>query len=241
MITTVPKARLGHFENEWLNSRFHFDFAGVRAPMGNHFGPLRVWNDDTIRAGTGFDMHGHRDMEIITYVRRGAISHEDSLGNAGRTEAGDVQVMSAGTGITHAEFNRETIDTELFQIWVEPDRIGLKPRWAAGQFPKDDRAGRLVALASGQTEQPDALRIHQDATLYGALLPAGAKLRHDLPAGRIAYLVPAAGSVTVNGKHVESHDGAAIHAEPVLEIAAEAAAEILLFDLPAAPDRPGRA
>jgi len=231
MIHLVPRKSLGHFQNEWLDSHFHFHFAGVPAPMGNHFGPLRVWNDDNIRAGTGFDMHGHRDMEIITYVRQGAISHEDSLGNSGRTEAGDVQVMSAGTGITHAEFNREAVDTELFQIWIEPDRQGLKPRWEMARFPKSDRAGRLVPLASGQPGIGGALKIHQNATLYGALLPAGAKLRQPLGKGRGAYLVPASGSVTVNGTAVETRGGAAAVEEEMLEIAATETAELLLFDV----------
>jgi len=232
MLHPVPFKDLGRFELDWLDSRFHFFFSGVPAPMGQAFGPLRVWNDDLIRAGTGFDMHGHRDMEIITYVRRGAISHKDSLGNAGRTEAGDVQVMSAGTGIMHAEYNREAIDTELYQIWVEPNRRGLKPRWDAAKFPKADRAGKLVPLASGEASVKDALVIHQDATLYGATLPAGATLTHVLKPGRRAYLVPASGSVTVNGSKVETRAGLAIVEEPKIEIAANETSEILLFDLP---------
>ena len=232
MMHPVPFDKLGRFQLDWLDSRFHFFFSGVPAPMGHAFGPLRVWNDDVIRAGTGFDMHGHRDMEIITYVRRGAISHRDSLGNAGRTEAGDVQVMSAGTGITHAEHNRETIDTELFQIWVEPDRRGLKPRWETARCPQGDRAGKLVPLASGEAGVPGALGIHQNATLYGATLPAGATLTHLLKPGRRAYLVPGSGAVTVNGMKLETRAGLAIVDEATIEIAAAEASEILLFDLP---------
>jgi redox-sensitive bicupin YhaK (pirin superfamily) len=232
MIHHVPYKTLGHFQLDWLDSRFHFFFSGVPAPMGHGFGPLRVWNDDLIRAGTGFDMHGHRDMEIITYVRRGAISHRDSLGNSGRTEAGDVQVMSAGTGIMHAEFNLEPEDTELFQIWVEPNRQGLKPRWETARFPKGDRAGQLVALASGQADVADALTIHQDATLYGASLPAGAELVHVLKPGRRAYLVPSAGSLTVNGVKVGTREGFAAADVPELKIATAEPAELLLFDLP---------
>jgi redox-sensitive bicupin YhaK (pirin superfamily) len=232
MLHQVPFDKLGRFQLDWLDSRFHFFFSGVPAPMGQAFGPLRVWNDDVIRAGTGFDMHGHRDMEIITYVRRGAISHRDSLGNAGRTDAGDVQVMSAGTGITHAEQNLEKVDTELFQIWVEPDRRGLKPHWETASFPKGDRAGKLVPLASGEPAITGALTIHQNATLYGATLPAGATLTHVLKPGRRVYLVPASGSVTVNGTRLETRSGLAIVEEPKLEIAATETSEILLFDLP---------
>ncbi len=233
MIKVIPKTALGRFDNEWLHSRFHFSFSGVAAPMGSRFGALRVWNDDLIRAGTGFPQHGHRDMEIITYVRHGAISHADSLGNEGRTEAGSVQVMSAGTGIQHAEWNRESVDTELFQIWVEPDRGGLTPRWATADFPRGDRAGRLVPLASGEKGVEGALAIHQNATLYGAQLEAGTRLRHELAPGRVAYLVPAEGRIKVGDQAAGARDGVAILGEKTFEIAVEEAAELLLFDLPA--------
>lgn len=232
MIQIIPKSRLGRFENDWLNSRFHFHFAGVAAPLGGAFGPLRVWNDDEIRAGTGFDMHGHRDMEIITYVRKGAISHRDSLGNEGKTAAGDVQVMSAGTGIMHAEFNLEPELTELFQIWVEPNRRGLPPRWEQAAFPRADRSGRLVPLASGEGHVQGALRIHQDATLYGAFLKAGDEIGHDLRPGRRAYLVVAAGRVMVDQKEVGTRDGVAIAEQPTISVRAIEQAEILMFDLP---------
>lgn len=234
MIRVIPKASLGRFNLGWLDSRFHFNFSGVAAPMGGGFGRLRVWNDDLIRAGTGFPEHGHRDMEIITYVRRGAISHADSLGNEGRTEAGSVQVMSAGTGIEHAEWNREAIDTELFQIWVEPDRFGLKPRWATAEFPRGERAGRLVALASGEKGIAGAtLAIHQDATLYGAELAAGLSVSHQLRPGRVAYLVAAEGALKVNGAKVACRDGVAIRDEEKIGIEVTEKAELLLFDLPA--------
>jgi len=228
--------RLGRYGADWLDSRFHFNFSGVAAPMGFGFGPLRVWNDDTIKPHSGFPMHGHRDMEIITYVRRGAITHEDNLGNRGRTPAGDVQVMSAGTGIMHAEWNEENEPTHLFQIWVEPREANLKPRWAQAQFPRDDRAGKLVPLASGEASireaNPEALLIHQDATLFGAMLKAGNSLRHDLPEGRIAYLVLADGDATVNGEALKTRDGAAVFHTDALDIVTKNGAEILLFDLP---------
>ncbi len=237
MNVAIPFDRLGRFGNDWLDSRFHFNFSGVAAPMGFAYGPLRVWNDDHIKPQSGFPMHGHRDMEIITYVRRGAITHEDSLGNRGRTPAGDVQVMSAGTGIMHAEWNEENEPTHLFQIWVEPRQGGLKPRWAQAQFPKGDRAGRLVPLASGEQAvrdaSPETLLIHQDATLYGALLAQGDTVTHSLPEGRIAYVVVADGTATVNGTTLGTRDGMAVFKVESAEILAEEAAEILLFDLPA--------
>jgi redox-sensitive bicupin YhaK (pirin superfamily) len=237
MTVAIPFDRLGRSGTDWLDSRFHFNFAGVAAPMGFAFGPLRVWNDDQIKAHSGFPMHGHRDMEIITYVRRGAISHEDSLGNRGRTPAGDVQVMTAGTGIMHAEWNEENEPTHLFQIWVEPRKGGLKPRWAQAQFPKGDRAGKLVPLASGEEEvraaNPETLLINQDATLYGALLAKGDSLTHSLPEGRIAYVVVADGTATVNGKPLNTRDGMAVFKTDKAEIVVDDAAELLLFDLPA--------
>jgi len=236
MLHPVPFDNLGRFGNDWLESRFHFNFSGVAAPMGFGFGPLRVWNDDWIKPKTGFPMHGHRDMEIITYVRQGAISHEDSLGNRGRTPAGDVQVMSAGTGIMHAEWNEESESTHLFQIWVEPRSAGLKPRWEQAQFPKGDRAGRLVPLASGEKAvreaSPETLLIHQDATLYGALLQAGGSISHPLGENRIAYVVVADGSVRLNGAPLKTRDGVAVFKEDTATIVADGTAEILLFDLP---------
>ena len=132
---------LGRFQNDWLSARYHFSFANYYDPAQMGVGALRVWNDDTIRPGTGFDLHGHRDMEIITYVRAGAITHQDHLGNKGRTEAGDVQVMSAGKGIMHSEFNQEEEPTQIFQIWIEPAVQGVEPRWEARAFPKAERAG----------------------------------------------------------------------------------------------------
>ncbi|WP_341895851.1 pirin family protein [Ferrovibrio terrae] len=242
MIHLVPFDDLGRMNVDWLNSRFHFNFSGVEAPMGYGFGPLRVWNDDEIAPHSGFPMHGHRDMEIITYVTKGAISHEDSLGNKGRTPAGDVQVMSAGTGIMHSEYNAEDELTHLFQIWIQPRQAKLKPRWDQAQFPKADRANKLVPLASGEepvlSANPGTLLIHQDATLFGALIEKGQSATYEQKADRMAYLVVADGSVTVDGQQVATRAGAALVGDGKIEITATDGAEILLFDLPRPTGRP---
>jgi len=236
MIDIQTFDQLGRFDNDWLSARYHFSFANYRNPARMGFGPLLVWNDDTIQPGRGFDRHGHRDMEIITYVRDGAISHEDHLGNKGRTEAGDVQVMSAGSGIMHAEFNHEAEPTCIFQIWIEPSRTGVAPRWEKRQFPKGDRSGALVALASGRAGEPDgpegALPIHQDAAILGATLDAGQRVTHSLAGGRNAYLVVARGAVEINGIAAAERDGVTISGEPEITIAAVEDSEILLADLP---------
>jgi hypothetical protein len=234
MIRVIPFASLGHADHGWLDARHHFSFADYYDPDRMGFGPLRVWNDDTIRPGTGFGMHPHRDMEIVTYVREGAITHKDHLGNEGRTEAGDVQVMSAGKGIVHGEWNREDTPTTLFQIWIVPHTRGVRPRWEQRRFPKADRAGQLVPLASGRAEDQaqGALAIHQDATLYGATLEPGQTVEHALGPGRRGYLVVAKGAVTVNGTPVGERDGATIAETDRVRISADARAELLLADLP---------
>ena len=232
MMQHRPFASLGRFDNEWLSARYHFDFANYRGAPRRHVGPLIVWNDDQIRPGTGFDPHSHRDMEIITYVRRGAITHKDGLGNEGRTGAGDVQVMSAGAGIVHSEFNLESVPTLLFQIWVFPRERGIKPRWKTAQFPQVDRGGRLVPLASGQSGVSGALAIDQDATLYGAHLSAGQELSHPLPNGRCAYLVNASGRIDVDQLALGPRDGLIIEDERRIQVRATEDSEILLFDLP---------
>jgi redox-sensitive bicupin YhaK (pirin superfamily) len=186
MIEVRPFESLGRYENDWLSARYHFSFGDYRDPARMGLGPLLVWNDDTIEPGRGFDMHGHRDMEIITYVRRGAITHQDHLGNQGRTEAGDVQVMSAGKGILHAEYNHETEPTQLFQIWIRPQVNRVAPRWEQRRFPAGERAGQLVALASGRDGDEGALAIHQDAGVFGATLAARQSVSHALGPGRKA-------------------------------------------------------
>ena len=234
MIQVIPFASLGHADHGWLDARHHFSFADYHDPDRMGFGPLRVWNDDTVQPGTGFDLHPHRDMEIITYVREGAITHEDHLGNKGRTEAGDVQVMSAGQGILHGEWNREATPTTLFQIWIRPHTRGVRPRWEQRRFPKADRAGQLVPLASGRAEDQahGALMIHQDAVLYGATLAAGQSVEHAFGGGRRGYLVVSRGRVTVNGIAVAARDGATIADTDRVTVMADGSAEILLADLP---------
>jgi quercetin 2,3-dioxygenase len=200
---------LGAADHGWLDARHHFSFANYYDPARMGWGHIRVWNDDKIAPGAGFAPHSHRDMEIITYVRSGAITHNDSLGNVGRTEAGDVQVMSAGSGVTHSEYNLEDIETTLFQIWVHPRTPGGEPRWGMKAFPKDDRAGEWAVLASGFGDQA-ALAINADARILGATLAAGGTINHYIAAGGSAYLVPSHGSVEINGSLVNSRDGVAL-------------------------------
>jgi len=169
-------------------------------------------------------------MEIITYVRQGAITHEDSLGHKGRTEVGDVQVMSAGSGIRHAEYNRESVPTRIFQIWIEPEKQGGEPSWGAKPFPKADRAGHFVPLASGFADDDDALPIRAEARVLGATLKAGDNVEYQLSPDRHAYLVPAVGSVDVNGVRIDTRDGAAIANETVLKVKALEDAEVVLVD-----------
>jgi quercetin 2,3-dioxygenase len=234
MIEKRPFDSLGRFDADWLAARYHFSFAGYRNPERVNWGALRVWNDDTIQPKTGFPPHPHSDMEIITYVRAGAITHQDSMGNRGRTEAGDVQVMSAGGGVTHAEYNLEDEATTLYQIWITPKAHGGAPYWGAAKFPKDERAGSLVTLASGydDDQQNGALPIRQDARVLAATLKPGQSVEYELAAGRFAYLAVAKGAASVNGVALGARDGAAIHKEERLRIDASHDAEIVLVDAP---------
>ena len=230
MIEKRPFDTLGGADHGWLKAKHHFSFASYADASRMGWGGLRVWNDDEIAAGSGFPPHPHADMEIITYVRDGAITHEDSLGNKGRTEAGDVQVMSAGSGIRHAEYNAESETTRIFQIWIIPDARGGKPSWGARPFPKGDRSGRFVALASGHDDDGDALPIRADARVLGATVKAGETVEYALEGKRHAYLVPATGSIEVNGVRVDARDGAAIRNEALVRIKALKDAEIVLVD-----------
>ena len=232
MIEKRSYASLGQFQNSWLNARHHFSFSSYRDPARDQWGTIRVWNDDEIEPGQGFAPHSHNDMEIITYVREGAITHKDSLGNEGRTEAGDVQVMSAGSGITHAEMNLESERTKLFQIWITPETTGLAPSWGAAKFPKADRAGQFVTLASGFPEDSDALPIRQKARILGASLKAGETVQYELQAGRYAYVVSAQGVMSVNGVELYERDAAAIKDEGQLTITAITDIELVLVDAP---------
>jgi redox-sensitive bicupin YhaK (pirin superfamily) len=231
MIELRPFAELGGENHGWLDARHHFSFANYRDPHRMNWGNLRVWNDDTIAPGTGFSPHPHRDMEIITYVREGAITHRDSLGHQGRTAAGDVQVMSAGTGIIHSEYNREAETTRIFQIWILPTRRGEQPGWGTRAFPKGDRGGRFVALASGRRGDGDALLIRADARVVGASLKAGEAAEYELGRERKAYLVPARGAVEIDGIRVHARDGAAISDQDTVTVTALEDSEIVLVDV----------
>ncbi len=230
MIELRPFDSLGGANHGWLDARHHFSFANYYDPDRMGWGSLRVWNDDVIQPRSGFPPHPHSDMEIIPYIRKGAITHEDSEGNRGRTEAGDVQVMSAGRGVAHSEFNLEDEPTELFQIWILPREAGGEPSWGSRPFPRDDRSGRFVALASGFEEDRDALKIRTDARVLGATLKAGDTVEYVLGPGRHAYLVPATGAIEVNGVRVGARDGAAIRDLDAIRVKGLEDSEIVLVD-----------
>lgn len=217
MIEVRPFATLGAANHGWLNARHHFSFAEYHDPQRVHWGRLRVWNDDTIAPHSGFPPHPHHDMEIITYVREGAITHQDSLGNKGRTEAGDVQVMSAGSGIAHSEYNLEDVPTRIFQIWIMPEARGGQPSWGTRPFPKGERAGAFVVLASGLGDA-DALPIRANGRLAAATLDAGQSTEYTFAEGRKGYLVAAKGRIRVNGVDAEARDGVAIKDETLIRV-----------------------
>ena len=228
-----------HASHGWLDARWHFSFADYDDPDNVHFGPLRVFNDDVVAPGGGFDMHPHRDMEIITYVISGQLEHRDHLGNRGVVHPGEVQVMSAGRGIVHAEFNAsQTEPVHLLQIWVLPRKKGQPPRWEQRQFSPADRAGRLlpVVSASGLDGPADTLKIDQDATIYVSSLEAGQAVEHRSPAaGRKVYLFVIDGSVMFDGEtSLTAGDQARIEVgdELAVTIAADGDAELILLDLP---------
>lgn len=231
MIDVRPFSSLGGSNHGWLDTKHHFSFADYQDPHRVHWGTLRVWNDDTIAANTGFPPHPHANMEIITYVRKGAITHQDSIGSLGRTGAGDVQVMSAGTGIRHSEYNREAEDSQIFQIWIIPDEQGGEPRWGTKPFPKENRDGKFVTLASGMEGDEDALMIRSNARVVGASIKAGQTIEYTFSdENRYGYLVPALGSVHVNDIALHEGDGAAIHGETTIRVTADTDAEVVLVD-----------
>ncbi len=233
MLTIRKYADLGTMQISWLNAHYHYSFANYHDPRRMGLGPLRVINDDIVKAGGGFDMHPHRDMEIITYVRKGAIAHRDSLGNEGRTDAGDVQVMSAGTGIVHAEYNEGAEDTNLYQIWIHPRAKSVAPRWDQRAFPKSPVEGELPLLVSGLEDhrEIDALFIHADAAIYGGVIAQGKQVRHNLKGS--AYLLVSRGSVLADGQRLEAGDGAEITAQDALTLQAQGGdSEVVLIDLP---------
>ena len=230
MIDIRPFASLGHADHGWLDARHHFSFANYYDPARMGWGRIRVWNDDTIAAKSGFPPHPHNDMEIVTFVRQGAISHKDSLGNAGRTVAGDVQVMSAGSGITHAEYNLEDETTQIFQIWIESDQRGIAPQWGAREFPSGSRGGKFDIVASGDPDGDDALAIHADARILAATVAAGESVTYRADPERHQYLVAATGRIRVNGKEAQARDGIAITGENDIVVEALDDAELVMVD-----------
>ena len=231
MLEIRRRDRLGVSQRSWLRARHHFSIGEYFDPTRLGWGKIRAWNDDEFAPGHGFPLHPHADMEIITYVRSGAITHEDSLGNRGRTEAGDVQVMSAGTGIRHSEYNLEGEPTRLYQIWIAPDQRGGPPKWGTRPFPKAERSGRRVVLASGFPDDgDDALPISAQARLSGATLFAGKQLSIPLDCAHHAYLVAPEGVIEVNGLVAQAGDGIAIRRERNLDIVAHTGAELVLVE-----------
>ena len=215
----------------WLDSKHTFSFGHYYDPEYMGFGPLRVINEDRVEAGQGFDTHGHKDMEIISYVLEGALEHKDSIGTGSVIRPGDVQRMTAGSGIRHSEFNHsKTEPVHFLQIWVLPQREGLDPGYEQKSFSREDRSGALRLLASPSGEG-GALTIHQDVSLYGALLGEGDELSHAVKPGRRVWVQLARGSVTVNGERLSAGDGAAASDEPLITIVATSDAELLLFDM----------
>ncbi len=232
MLTLYPYKNLGGANHGWLNARHHFSFAMYHNPARRGFGTLRVINDDIVRGGTGFDTHPHRDMEIITYVRKGAITHRDSQNNEGKTGAGDVQVMSAGSGVFHSEYNLEPGDTNLYQIWIEPNKKGVQPRWEAREFSKTPVENALTPLVSGRDEdvKNGALFIHQDAAIFGGNLKAGTTITH--PIAYQAYILASEGTLEVEGTQMNRGDGAEVTNARTVTIKAITDAEVLVIDVP---------
>ena len=231
MIQHRRKLELDAHDLGWLKARHHFIVEPMGNPAHRPLGPLIVWNDDEIAPGTGFPMHGHRDLEIITYVREGVVSHRDNAGGEGRTAAGDVQVISAGSGIRHEEFNLGAAPLKLYQIWIESNRMGAQPRWQSKPFPRTHRAGQLVTLASGLPGDDDALPIRADARVMAVTLQAGEIVSHSLATSGQAYLVAAAGSLRVNGDVVDSGDGVALADVSQLLIEATTDAEVVMVEV----------
>jgi hypothetical protein len=232
MLTLRKAADRGHANHGWLDTWHAFSFADYHDPRHMGFGPLRVLNDDTVAPGAGFGTHGHRDMEIITYVLDGALAHQDSMGNGSVIRPGDVQRMSAGTGVRHSEFNSSDREPVHFlQIWIEPDVRGIPPGYEEKAFPAGERSGRLRLVASPDGAE-GSVRIHQDARVYAVLLDGPQSVKHELASGRRAYVHVARGSVAVNGVALGAGDGARIAGEGSVGLASARDAEVLLFDLP---------
>jgi quercetin 2,3-dioxygenase len=230
MLTHRRWQTLSNADFGWLRAKHHITVFDGGNPEHEPVGNLVVWNDDEIAVGGGFPLHGHQDMEIITYVRQGVLGHRDTLGSEGLIHAGDVQVMSAGTGIRHAEFNKGDVPLKLYQIWLQPRAVGGAPQWHTRQFPKNDRAARFVVLASGFSDDEGALSIRADARVLAATLKTGEQVRHVLAPLRSAYLVVASGRVSVNGEPMNAFDGVAITQTTNVEIVALEDSELVMVD-----------
>lgn len=232
MFTIRRSNERGQADLGWLKSRHSFSFASYQDPAHMNFGPLRVINEDWIAPGTGFGMHGHRDMEIITYVLEGAITHRDSMGNSSVIRAGSVQKMSAGTGVMHSEHNRESgITTHMLQIWITPDRLAIEPGYQECLIDDGSRRGRLALIASGSTEE-GVVHICQDVRLWAGRFDGAEQERRTLDAGRRVYVHVARGALHVNGRPLGAGDAAMLIDEPELTLESGSAAELLVFDLP---------
>ncbi|KJK14269.1 pirin [Burkholderiaceae bacterium 16] len=221
---------LDEADNGWLRAKFHFQVNAAGNPAHRPLGSLVVWNDDEIAVGGGFPLHGHRDIEIITYVRQGVLSHRDTLGCEGTIHAGDIQVMSAGTGIRHAEFNSGDMPLKVYQIWLLPRETEGKPRWATRSFPRIDRSGRFAVLASGFAGDREALQIRANARVLGATLRAGDSIRHQLDPSRSAYLAVASGRIKVNGEPMGPRDGAALTNAAAVDVSALEESELVMVE-----------
>ncbi|HLZ91010.1 MAG TPA: pirin family protein [Candidatus Acidoferrum sp.] len=231
MITIRKSNERGHADHGWLNTRFTFSFADYYDPKHEQFRTLRVMNDDRVAGGGGFPMHPHRDMEIVTYVLEGALEHRDSMGHGSVIKPGDIQYMSAGTGVTHSEFNAsKTEPVHLYQIWMFPEKPGLKPAYDQKNFAAAEKRGKLRLIASPDGRE-GSVKIRQDNELYATVLGQGDAVKHELKPERYAYVQVARGSVKLNGKDLVEGDGAAISAEKSLELIGVTNAEVLLFDL----------
>jgi quercetin 2,3-dioxygenase len=231
MITIRKSDERGRANHGWLDTHFTFSFADYFDPEHVQFRTLRVMNDDRVAGGGGFPMHPHRDMEIVTYVLEGALEHRDSMGNGSVIKPGDIQYMSAGTGVTHSEFNAsKTESVHLYQIWMMPDKKGHKPAYDQKNFTEAEKRGKLRLVASPDGRE-GSVKIRQDNELYATVLGAGDSVKHALKPQRHAYVQVARGSIKLNGKPLETGDGAAISAEKSVELNGVKDAEVLLFDL----------
>ncbi len=232
MIALRPAAERGHANHGWLDSWHSFSFAGYHDDNHVHWGPLRVINEDRVQPGRGFGTHGHRDMEIISYVIEGALGHKDSMGNAASIVPGEVQRMSAGSGVTHSEYNHDTNgSTHFLQIWIIPSTTGVAPGYAQQTFTDSDKRGRLRLVVSPDAAE-GSVSIHQDARMYAGLFDGDERATLDLAEGRLAYVHVVCGGATVNGHALKAGDALLYRDEPRVDVSGGIGAEVLVFDLP---------